>query len=163
MYCWDILEGGGWLQICCFVSLDHNSLPSGGKQFQVLFFPFCFAFHSFSVLTTPSGKFFWMHSAYPVSQHKPQNPRTEFRTKEGKKKILPPVGSFSFLSCKGNLEMFQKHQVFRVNWKSKLAFSFLSFSFSFFLSSFFLKGGSVFSSDTFPSPMLKKDKIPITM
>ena len=79
--------------------------------FSFLFFPFCFVFTHFQFLQP-----LWAtRSVYPVSQHMPQNPRTEFRTKGKKKKFPPPFGSFSFLSCKGNLEMFQKHQVFRIN------------------------------------------------
>lgn len=83
-----------------------------GQRFCFLSILFCF--YPFSALTSPSGKFLNALSLqFPSTSHK--TPGLSVGRKKKTEKHPPLFGSFSFLSCKGNLETFQKHQVFRVD------------------------------------------------
>lgn len=100
----------------CYVLANYMILICGRMfcVFSFFFFSILFCFYSFSVLTTPSGKFLKALSLPSFSAHATK-PQDWAQNKRKKKKFPPPFGSFSFLSCKGNLEMFQKHQVLRID------------------------------------------------
>lgn len=88
-----------------------------GRMFCVFSFFFFFHFVLFLLIFSSYNPFGQISERAQSTQllstcHK--TPGLSSEQKE-KKKFPPPFGSFSFLSCKGNLEMFQKHQVLRID------------------------------------------------